>query len=296
MRHFLAIAVISILLPVFSYAQGADHEYSVLVLGHSFSVDCTEHLPALAVEAGIDNFRIARFVKANCSMEERYNFFLEDYDKGYAECDPGCIEWEKAKKTVKQALEDRAWDAIVFQNSLENEGFYDKAQPWLNKMVTYILKVQKKKFKNTPRLCWNMFWPISVILETSQSEPHRTRMAPYQQSSQIMFEHYVQAAKEISEQTLVKNVIPAGTTIMNLRASKLNTLEMKEFTRDGYHLSKGAGRYAAACTWFEYLLKPVYGISVLGNPLRLPDYDAPVLDENALLLQEAAIKAVEKPW
>lgn len=290
------LITLCLLIPVLSSGQTSDYEYSVLVFGHSFGADCTEHLPALAVAAGIDNFRIARFVKANCSMEERYNFFMEDYDKGYSECEPGNIEWEKARKTVKQALEEREWDAIVFQNSLENEGFYDKAQPWLDKMVKYILKVQKKNFKNTPRLCWNMFWPISVILESSQSEPHRTRMAPYQQSSQIMFEHYVQAAKEISEKTLVKNVIPAGTTIMNLRASELNTPQMQEFTRDGYHLSKGVGRYAAACTWFEYLLEPVYDISVLGNSLRIPDADAPVTDENAILLQEAAIKAVKEPW
>ena len=296
MRKFLTIVFIYLLLPAFSYAQGKDGEYSVLVLGHSYGVDCSEHLPALAVTAGIDNFRIARFIKGNCSIEERYNFFIEDYDKGYTECVPGSTKWEKSKKTLKQALEDREWDAVIFQNSLENEGFYDKAQPWLDKMVKYILKVQKKKFKNTPKLCWNMFWPISVLLEKSSAEPHKTRMAPYQQNSKIMFEHYIQAAKEISKKTFVKNVIPSGTTIMNLRASELNTPEMKEFTRDGYHLSKGAGRYAAACTWFEYLLTPAYGISVLGNNLRLPEYESPVTDANAELLQEAAVKAVKVPY
>lgn len=114
-------------MPAFSYAQGKDGEYSVLVLGHSYGVDCSEHLPALAVTAGIDNFRIARFIKGNCSIEERYNFFIEDYDKGYTECVPGSTKWEKSKKTLKQALEDREWDAVIFQNSLENEGFYDKA-------------------------------------------------------------------------------------------------------------------------------------------------------------------------
>ena len=141
-----------------------------------------------------------------------------------------------------------------------------------------------------------MFWPISVILEESDAEPHCTRMLPYRRSSQIAFNQYVQAAKEIAEKTPVKNVIPAGTAIMNLRASALNTPEMQEFTRDGYHMSKGAGRYAAACTWFEYLLEPAYGISVLGNPLRLPELQTPVTDENAHQLQEAAVQAVKKPW
>lgn len=290
------VVFLCLLLPVCSFGQGADGEYNVLVFGHSFGADCTEHLPALAVAAGIDNFRIARFVKANCSMEQRYQYFVEDFDKGYTECEPGNTEWEKARKTVRDAVAERAWDAIVFQNSLENQGFYDKAQPWLDKMVKHILKVQKKKFKNTPQLCWNMFWPISVLLEDSDSEPHCTRMAPYKRSSQVMFDHYVQAAKEIAEKTAVKSVIPAGTAIMNLRNSDLNTPEANEFTRDGYHMSKGVGRYAAACVWFEYLLAPAYGMSVVGNPLRLPDYDAPVTDENARLLQEAAVQAVKKPW
>lgn len=290
------VILLCLLMPVFSYAQSADGEYSVLVFGHSFGADCTEHLPALAVAAGIDNFRIARFVKANCSMEQRYQYFVDDYDKGYSECEPGNVEWEKARKTVKEALAERSWDAIVFQNSLENEGFYDKAQPWLDKMVKYILKVQKKKFKNTPKLCWNMFWPISVILEKSESEPHCTRMAPYNQSSQTMYEHYVQAAKEIKEKTAVKSIIPAGTAIMNLRASTLNTPQAREFTRDGYHMSKGVGRYAAACTWFEFLLAPAYGISVAGNPLRLPDFEDAVTDANAPLLQEAALQAVKNPF
>lgn len=290
------LITLCLFVPLLSSAQSADGEYDILIFGHSFGVDCTEHLPALAVAAGIDNCRVARFVKANCSMEQRYQYFVDDYDKGYSECEPGNTEYEKARKTIKEALDERAWDVIVFQNSLENEGFYDKAQPWLDKMVKYILKVQKKRFKNTPKLCWNMFWPISVILENSESEPHRTRMAPYQQSSQIAFEHYVQAAKEISEKTAVKNVIPAGTAIMNLRASALNTPAMQEFTRDGYHMSKGAGRYAAACVWFEYLLEPAYGISVLGNPLRLPDLETPVTDDNARQLQEAAVQAVKKPW
>ena len=111
-----------------------------------------------------------------------------------------------------------------------------------------------------------------------------------------MFDHYVQAAKEIAEKTAVKSVIPAGTAIMNLRASELNTAEVQEFTRDGYHMSKGAGRYAAACVWFEYLLEPAYGVSVRGNPLRLRGLETPVTDQNARQLQDAAVHAVKKPW
>lgn len=295
-RKIAVLFTLILVFPLFTYGQKNDKELNILLFGHSFGVDCTEHLPALAVEAGITNLRVARFMKGNCSIEQRYNFFIEDYDKGYTECGPGNTTFKALKRTFREAVDERAWDVIVFQNSLENQGFYDKSQPWLNKMVKYIQKVQKNKFKNSPKFCWNMFWPLSVIMENSEKEPHRTRMGLYENSSQVMFDHYVKAAKEIAKKTAVKNIIPSGTAIMNLRASDLNTPEVKEFTRDGYHLSKGAGRYAAACVWFEYFLTPVYGVSVVGNSLRLPDLETPVTDENAFQLQQAAVEAVRNPW
>ena len=55
-------------------------------------------------------------------------------------------------------------------------------------------------------------------------------------------------------------VIPAGTAIQNGR----NTLIGDNFTRDGYHLDLGIGRYTAASTWFEALT----GICVVGNSFK----------------------------
>lgn len=70
-------------------------------------------------------------------------------------------------------------------------------------------------------------------------------------------------------------------------------------TRDGLHLAYGLGRYTAACCYYESLIAPRSGISVLGNPARYDASQAPsseypsisVTDENALIAQKAAYLA-----
>ena len=99
-------------------------------------------------------------------------------------------------------------------------------------------------------------------------------------------------------------VIPTGTAIQNARATELNTIH--GLTRDGKHLGYGVGRYVAACTWFEALIAPVYGVSVLGSTAVHPitDYEqnhssyetVPVTDDNRTLCQQCAVAAVNNPF
>lgn len=82
---------------------------------------------------------------------------------------------------------------------------------------------------------------------------------------------------------------------MDLRQSDLNTPEAYDFTRDGYHMDYGAGRYLAACTLFETVIKPVFGISCLGNTFRVAsgsNVKVPVTDANAAKNQSFALRAV----
>ena len=65
-------------------------------------------------------------------------------------------------------------------------------------------------------------------------------------------------------------------------------------TRDGYHLTRQHGRYIAACTWFETLIKPVLGKSVLGNGYRLLDTEYSITAKDARLCQKCAVKAVKE--
>ena len=274
-------------------------ELGILLFGHSYGVDSTEHLPALLEAAGIGTVRIGRFVKANCSLEEHYGFFAADAPNSnyaYHECAPGSTTWQTRGLTVKEVVSERAWDYVIFQNSLENEGRYETAQPYLNDLVAYVRSRSRELFAREPVICWNMFWPISKLAEDGSNSTLAYRLSFYGNSSANMWEAYRRATRELMADTGITNVVPTGTAIMNLRASSLNTAAMNEFTRDKYHLSEGAGRYAAACTLFEYFVRPRCGVGVLGNSLRLPGLSQPVTDANAAIIQQCAADAVALPF
>ena len=273
-----------------------DETLDILLFGHSYGVDCSEHLPKLIEAAGIKTVRIARFIKGNCSLEQRHKYFKDDWTKGYSECEPGTTEYVTRPCTFKEAVAARKWDYVIFQTSLENQGKYETYQPYLNEMVAYIRNVSNEKFGAEPVICWNMFWPVSSLLKYAQSYTANNRLALYGYDSENMFRQYMAAAQQMSADTGISNIIPSGTAIMNLRASYLNTPQSKAFTRDGYHLSYGEGRYAAACVFFEYMVAPRYGISVMGNSLRLPDLKPAVTDKNAEFLQLCAVEAVKNPF
>lgn len=273
-----------------------DDTLDILLFGHSYGVDCSEHLPKLIDAAGIKTVRIARFIKGNCSLEQRYKYFKDDWSKGYSECEPGTAEYVTRPCTFKEAIAARKWDYVIFQTSLEDQGKYETYQPYLNEMVSYIRNVSNEKFGAEPVICWNMFWPVSSLLRYAQSYTSNNRLALYGYDTENMFRQYMEAAQQMAVDTGINNIIPSGTAIMNLRASYLNTPKSKAFTRDGYHLSYGEGRYAAACVFFEYMVAPRYGVSVMGNPLRLPDLKPAVTDKNAEFLQLCAVEAVKNPF
>lgn len=267
---------------------------NILIFGHSYGRDCTEYLPALAVEAGINDVRVGRFIKSNCSLEEHYQAFIGDTTNRYSECLPGETVYKDVPLSIKEVVTGIRWDYIIFQNSLENEGRYETAQPYLSKLVEYVCDTQLNRFDNEPVICWNMFWPISRLHEDGSNERSTYRLSFYENSSEKMWESYLAATRELMEDTGIDFIIPSGTAVMLFRESRWNTPEARELTRDGYHMGYGAGRYLVACTLYEKILAPIYGKSVLGNDLRVKGKPLPVEDRRtARFLQKLAVKAVK---
>ena len=269
---------------------------NILWFGHSYGVDSSEYLPQIASEAGVQ-VHVGRFIKANCSLEEHYHYFQADTTGKYSECRPGMTKFRKVSKTVKEALKETRWDYVVFQNSLENEGRYETAQPYLDSLVAFVRRTQRKEFGTEPVIGWNMFWPISKLREDGSHKLCTYRLSFYGNSSDRMWAAYIHATKKLVKDTGIKLIIPTGTAVMNARATKLNDTEAKELTRDGYHLSYDKGRYVAACAVYETLLAPASGKSVLGNSWRVQRKGQPEMDDDtALILQKCAVQAVRKPY
>jgi hypothetical protein len=72
-----------------------------------------------------------------------------------------------------------------------------------------------------------------------------------------------------------------------------------DLTTDGKHCADGLADYTAACCYFQSLIAPRYGVSVLGNSYRVeveqtgtyPEGAVSVTDGNAPTAQKAAFLA-----
>jgi len=113
--------------------------------------------------------------------------------------------------------------------------------------------------------------------------------------------------------TGIQLMIPSGSAVDIARGQTYVDAEsatkgfIDEIYGDGFHCSRGVGRYLGSCTWFESVIKPIYGVSVVGNSYRqlekmTGESDAPegrkffpVDDVKAPILQAIAATAAANP-
>ena len=103
-------------------------------------------------------------------------------------------------------------------------------------------------------------------------------------------------------------VIPVGAAIENLRAySHDETQELispatNNFSKDNHHLASGIAAYVAAATYYQSLLAPRYGVSVLGSSFNSTSETSEsseivnVTAATATVAQMCAILAVNDMW
>jgi hypothetical protein len=91
-------------------------------------------------------------------------------------------------------------------------------------------------------------------------------------------------SKKLSKSGWFKFIVPSGTAVQNGRTSGIGD----HYTRDGYHLNLGYGRFTAACTWYEKLFD---------SDVRKNAYKPEKLTSlEATIAKTAAHKAVKKPF
>ena len=269
---------------------------NILLVGHSFGVDATEYLPSLLVNAGIDNVNIGRFYYPNCDLARHYDYFVNETPYTFYYCSAGDTKYTASYKTLKSVVEQKWWDIVVFQQSINTTGAgtYSTYQPYLNNLIKGVQDISIKNYGMVPFIGWHMFWG-------------------YDGGYDNMVSKIREATKEMMSETGIKIIIPSGTAVDIARNTSYNSdgTEIKlvnEIYGDGFHCSRGVGRYLGSCTWFESIIQPLYGVSVVGNKFRMTEMmsgesDAPegrkffpVNDDNALILQKCAAEAVKNPF
>lgn len=259
---------------------------NVLLIGHSFGIDCSQHLPGLLDAAGITNLSLSRFMQSDGQLDEYWS-------KIKTNTSPEAFHfvdnhtWGARGNTVNQAMKDTSWDVIILQQSTcDGRGQtgpdwggaanYSTYQPWLALILEYIVSTQKFRQDNIPFIVWNM-------IDVSKTD--------YDQK----YEKLTEATATMKAATGIKLILTPATSMLTARTDENSLTKYGwDFTdagtyhmlcRDvngtgagsfGWHASEGLGRYLQACTWFEQLICPIYkaadeSLTVVGNTYRPTD-------------------------
>ncbi len=287
----LSLIIVSLLMLTLTATPATARKYGdtlrILAIGNSFSDDGMEHLPAILADLGVENVELARLYVGGCTLERHYNFYNnEEAAYIFYHSKAGENRWVKAeeKVTMQYALAMGEWDIITLQQASGVSGIYDSYVPYLEQLITIVGKAQPQA-----ELVWHMTWSYST-------DSNHGEFPNYDRDQKKMYQAITHCVHRLlKDNKTIDKIIPSGTTIQSLRQSAINN-SPKDFTRDGYHMDFGAGRYALACTWYESIVKPYTKRSMMGNGVRLDLGEIKVTDTTAPYCQKAAKQAVKRPF
>ena len=264
-----------------------DGTLRILAIGNSFSDDGTEYLPALLENLNVENVEVARLYVGGCTLEQHVNFY-DNSEAAYKfyHSKAGENKWVEnpEKVTMQYALAMGEWDIITMQQASGFSGMYDSYTPYLGRLIEAVKKAQPQA-----ELVWHMTWSYS----SDSNHKHYKHYNNDQQQMNSAIDNCLHTL--LAEFDEIERIIPSGTAVKSLRKSAINNYP-KDLTRDGFHMGHGAGRYALACTWYETLVEPYTGKSMMGNTLRVCGGLVSVSDIVALYCQKAAKKAAKHPF
>lgn len=274
-------------------------ELRVLDIGNSYSVDATNLLPliAKASKSDLSSMCLYRCSRGGASFKNWVDVYNDnDTKKTYtikrvvgdlpANIQTGTGEPGDGK-LFRDVLNNENWDLIIIHQVSTYAPYYslwneNSEAGHLGELISIIKKHQPNA--ELGFLLVHSYW--SSYSKNSEK------------SSYDRWQLIANSAKSFCEEYNVNFVIPYGTAIENLRTSSLNN--EYDLTRDGTHCGYGLAQYTAACCYYESLIAPRSGISILGNSARndvsdkmsaFPNIN--VTDENAPIAQRAAYLATQ---
>lgn len=237
----------------------------ILSIGNSFSQDAHRYLHSIAKKEGV-NIKCVNLYIGGCSLHRHYVNMLGDVE-GYAFEFNG--EPTGLKVSIKEALISDEWDYVTLQQNSPDSDDYDRYVPYGRELAEYV-----RKFCPKAKLLIHHTWAYE---EGSQ----RLKDMMGYETPREMLSAVSTAYNRFAEDIKADGIIPAGEAMM-----KAVELQIGKIHRDGYHASKGAGRYLLGLTWYRYLT----GNDISNN--TFDDLDVPVTDEERAIV----IKAVKETF
>lgn len=265
----------------------------ILDIGNSFTEDTVWFVDQLISSAGLDvsNMCLYTCVRGSGSFKTWYDMYkgtdtssehIRRRFGGVAQSfvDSGDVSDNGA--SFREILQDNKWDVILIHQVSNYSCDYSL---WEGKTAGGYLKEFVRLLKiNQPQATIGMYMPhIS-----------------YQQASgdtQKLWADMAETTKKAQANYGIDFIVPIATAIEMVRASVVNTSPYG-MSRDKHHLASGLGRYTASCVYYQSVIAPMFGKSILGNTARWtpaidgePSETINVTDTNAPIAQKAAIFA-----
>lgn len=273
-------------------------DLKVLDIGNSYTQDAQTYLPQIIQASGIGtDFSLYRAFRPNGSFKTWVDCWNDADDETYnvafcAGTQIGGISgngYNNDGTLFRKALQTVKWDIILIHQVSAYSNDYSLweghgAGGYLQELIRLI------RITN----------PQATVGYLMTHSYRGSYWANSEGSSLLRWKNIAEATKQLKLEYDIDFIIPYGTAVQNLRASSLN--DSYEFSEDGTHMGAGLGDYVAGCCYFESLLAPRYGVSILGNTFRITNLSESVggrrnvTDETALVAQKAAILATLDMW
>ena len=249
-----------------------DGELKILAIGNSFSDDALWLLPDVLKDLGITKFRISNLYIGGCVLETHLNN-IKNNSAAYEFRTNTGNGWSTVKETkLIDGVNADDWDYITFQQGSSKSGIAD-SYSFLTEIIDTV-----EALKPQAKLAWHMTWAY-------QKDATLSAFGTYNNDQTKMYNAIINSVKsEILDNYDIHFIIPNGTMVQNARTSFLGDT----LTRDGFHLTKDIGRYAAALS-YAYLMT---GYSI-DNVTYVP---SGVSEEVKKVCIESVKNAVMKPY
>jgi len=216
--------------------QSGDGEtaISILAIGDHYVADAMEkYLYDLLKGAGYDKVRLGILYAADSTIDTHCAAIQND-TKSYEFRQNSSGKWTKESKVApSKAFKAADWDYVVLQQAGAASGM-DNTYGKLDDLTALV----QSHCKNAS-LYWQMGWAFRRQSDIDGFEH-------YKYNAKTMYTSIVNATlKRVMRNNEIMGLIPAATTIQNLRTSTLRD----ELTKDGVRLTD-YGAYAVALTWY----------------------------------------------
>ena len=263
----------------YNHVKAPKASIKILAIGNSFSQDAmNNHLYQVLESAGYQEIVLGNMYIGGCDLNTHwtninndrgnYTFYKTSTAKGG--------KWSQTSGyKVSAAIAEEDWDYITIQQASPSSGQPATYSP-LNKIATYI---EENKTNPNAKILWHMTWAYDEVNQNSGYNNYgKNQMKMYTAITDTV-------AEKILPESLIDGVIPAGTSIQNMRTSTLKASLLCE--GDGYHLSSNYGDYIAALTWYAY---------ISGDDVSQLKYQPSVIADYRDEVNDAVMAAIDEPY